>query len=212
MKRLGAARRAALARLAPTDAPLLVDVGADHGHVAHAVGGVATERRPNRLGRRDVPWVVADGLLPFREVPAAIIAGMGALTIEGILERGPLPTILVTHAPDDPRKLRRTLKRLGYRIVDETLAWEGRKYAEIIRAEQGDEPHEGLELEFGPVLLHGDEPHLQDHLTQLCRHQMTIARATADSAPEVHEATQRVVDFLSAQLTRRGWPVPTLDD
>src|SRR5690606_9372760 len=141
----GPARREALARLVPP-APLIVDVGADHGHVAHRVGAVATERRPHRAGRGDVPWVVADGLAPFRHVPVAVIAGMGAQTIEGILTRGPRPDVLVAHAADDPPRLRAWLAAHGWRIDAEALAPEGNRWAEVLRAVPGVEPATGFTL------------------------------------------------------------------
>lgn len=187
-----------IVRLCPA-APLIIDVGADHGHVAHTLGAIATERRPHRAGRTDVPWVVADGLAPFRTVPVAIIAGMGARSIAGILTRGPRPEVLVCHAQDDPAWLRSWLATHHWRIDAEALAVEGRGFAEVIRALPGQEPSTGLMLEFGPMLLAGDDPHraawLERHLGELA----TIARATAEPAPERHAACLERIAFLEGQ-------------
>lgn len=179
MKRAGRDRREALAALCPRGG-LIVDVGADHGHVAHAVGAVATERAPNRIGRRDVPWIVADGLAPFSRVDVAIIAGMGAHTIAGILARGPRPELaVVVHAQDDPPALRLWLAANGWRIDAERLAREAGRFAEVIRAVPGDEPATGLKLAFGPRLLDDGDPLLDEHLAELEQYYAELAARTA---------------------------------
>lgn len=146
-------RRAAILAMAHGAPAPVIDVGADHGHVAHALGAIATERDPRRLGRPDVRWVVADGLRPFREVGTAIIAGMGAHTIIGILSAGPRPSRLILHAQDDPPTLRRWLAANGWRIDDEVMVPEGRGYAAILLANPGEETATGLHLHYGPRLL-----------------------------------------------------------
>lgn len=204
MKRGGAARRRAIVALCPDDRPL-VDVGADHGHVAHALGGIATERRPRRIRRRDVPWVVADGLAPFREVPVAVIAGMGALTIAGILDRGPRPWVLVAHAQDDPGRLRTYLAAHGWRIDAEQLAREAGRFAEVLRAVPGQEPASGLALELGPRLLEGDDPLLRAWMEHTCRYWAGLKAQTEGHAPEVASRAGRRAAFLQDHLRRRGW-------
>lgn len=204
MKHAGAARRLVICALAPTDREI-IDVGADHGHVAHALGAIATERLPHRSGRPDVPWVVADGLAPFRTVPAAVIAGMGAKTIAGILERGPRPEVLVAHAPDDPPTLRLWLAAHGWRIEAEALAREGNRFAEVLRAVPGDEPSGDLWLELGPRLLRGDDPLLRPFLVHSQGFYAGIASATAGAAPDKHAWATARADFLGERLLERGW-------
>lgn len=200
MNRAGRPRRELLLRLLPDDPGFLVDVGADHGHVAHAAGAVATERMPNRSGRSDVPWVICDGLAAFRSVDTAIIAGMGADTIAGILTRGPRPSIAVLHAQDDPPRLRRWLAASGWRIDAEGLAPEAKRYAEVLRAVPGIEPATGLTLEFGPRLLSGDDPLLVPHLEQLLGWHRGIAEATAGRDPDKHQWARTRAEFLAATL------------
>ncbi|MCO4746592.1 MAG: tRNA (adenine(22)-N(1))-methyltransferase TrmK, partial [Proteobacteria bacterium] len=163
------------------------------------------ERKPGRMGRSDVPWVVADGLSCFERVDTAIIAGMGAYTIAGILERGPAPARALVHAPDDPPTLRLLLPRLGWKIVDERLAPEARRYAEVLLIEPGEETHSGLELELGPVLLTGDDPLLRPHLEHLGRWYGDLARATEGRRADKHEWASARCAFVTKQLTRRGW-------
>lgn len=175
---------------------MIVDVGADHGHVAHALGAIATERRAHRRGRPDVPWVVADGLAPFREVPVAIIAGMGAMRIAGILDRGPRPQVLIAHAQDDPPTLRRYLASHGWRIDAEALAPEGNRYAEVIRAVPGEETATGVELDLGPRLVHTEDPWLVPHLEHTRRYWSTIAEATRDHDAAKHAYAIAVVAYV----------------
>jgi len=190
VKRAGRDRRQLLVRMTP-DAPFVLDIGADHGHVAHALGAVATERLPHRSGRADLTWVIADGLKPFRDVDVAVIAGMGALTIAGILGAAPKPDVVVLHCPDDPRRLRRWLCTNGWRIEAEGLAREAGRFAEVIRAVPGTETAAGLALEFGPKLP--ADPLWIEHVDQLVGYWADIAAKTAGKAKDKHaEAVARV--------------------
>jgi tRNA (adenine22-N1)-methyltransferase len=200
VKRHGLARRRLLASLVPA-AEVVVDVGADHGHVAAWVGAIATERRPHRSGRTDVRWVIADGLMPFRRVDVAIVAGMGWRTIARILQMGPRPPVAVLHAQDDPPALRRWLASHGWRIDAEGLAPEAGRFAEVVRAVPGQESAGGLLLELGPRLLEGSDPHLRDHLVQLVGYWRGIAARTATSAPEAHQQAAERVSFLEARIS-----------
>lgn len=158
-------RLKALVELCPDVHPI-VDVGADHGYVAHSLGAIAVERLPQRRGRVNVRWVVADGLAPFRNVGTAIIAGMGADKIIGILAKASRPQALVLHAQDDPGRLRQALTRDGWRIDAERLVPEARGFATVLRALPGVEPSAGWWLFFGPRLLVDGDPLRRDWLTQ----------------------------------------------
>ncbi len=201
MKSAGRARRALLVRMTPK-ADVIVDVGADHGHVAAKVGAIAVERMPNRTGRSDVPWVICDGLAAFRHVDVAIIAGMGAKTIAGILERGPAPTVAVLHAQDDPPALRIWLAENGWTIEAEGLAPEAGRYAEVMRVRRGTETATGMWLAFGPKLLEGQDPLLEAHLAQLHGYWRGLAEQTRGKAPLKHQHCNERAMFLAEQLSR----------
>ncbi len=192
------ARRRLIASLCPPDR-LVIDVGADHGHTAYALGAIATERAAHRVGRRDVRWVVADGLAPFRRVEVAIITGMGAHTIHGILARGPRPEVLIAHAPDDPIALRRLLVASGWRIEAEGLAREGTHFAEVLRAVAGEEAATGLRLDHGPRLLEGADPLREAWLAHNAGWWRAIADRTREASPDTHADALRRADFLDAQ-------------
>lgn len=202
MKTGGRARRDALVALCPP-ADVIVDVGADHGYVAEAVGAIASERAPHLVRpRAGLRWVVADGLRPFRRVDVAIVAGMGALTIARILSEGARPAIAVLHAQDDPPRLRRWLAANGWRICRESLAPEAGRFAELVQAAPGVETATGLELDFGPRLLTDGHPLLADHLEQLAGHYRRIAEATHDRAPEVSADARVREAFLRERKSR----------
>ena len=199
MSRVGLPRRKALVGLVPPGGTI-VDVGADHGYVAEAVGAIATEREPHRAGNARGNWVICDGLAAFSRVDTAIIAGMGVMTILGILERGPLPHTLVAHAQDDPPKLRQCLAQAGWRIDAEALAPEAGRYAEVLRAVRGDEPSSGLELEFGPRLRERGDPHLVPHLTDRVAYYTQLATQTRDRSMAKHQWAAERAAYLTVWL------------
>lgn len=203
MKRRGRARRQALVTLVP-DLPVgavVVDVGADHGHVAAALGAFASERLPGIPQRDDLAWVIADGLAPWRAVDVAIVAGMGARTIAGILARGPRPRVAaVLHAQDDPIQLRQWLATHGWRIDAEALAPEAGRYAEVVRAVPGVEPSTGERLALGPRLQADGHPLWPAHLRQILGHWTSIRDQTEGRAPERHAVAARRVDAILALL------------
>ncbi len=211
----GRARRRVIAELVP-DIPPIVDVGCDHGHVTASLGAVGTERLPGRLPRRrDIQLVVADGLSCFRKVGVAVITGIGAWQIARILARGPRPALAVVHAPDRPGWLRLWCASNGWRIDAEALAPEAGRFAEVTRIVPGLEPHRGLLLEFGPLLL--EDPLLAAHAGQLHGHWARILEATRGRAPHKWALARRWMEFLEPMMPTtgdqsiRGLKLPTND-
>lgn len=178
MRRAGRPRRDLLVRFARTGPEPRVDVGADHGWVARELGCIATERRPDRIALGDGRWVVSDGLDAFGPLGTAIVAGMGARTIARIVGRAPPVQRFVLHAQDDPPALRTWLAANGWRIVDEGLAPEAKRYAEVVVVERGEEPTSGLVLELGPVLQQGRDPLAREHFEQLLGYFSGLAEKT----------------------------------
>jgi tRNA A22 N-methylase len=193
-----------IASLVPEGHWPVVDVGADHGRVAEMVGAIATERAPHRRSAKPLPWVIADGLKPFRHVQVAILTGMGARTIARILKEAPQPSVaVVVHAPDDPILLRQELAALGWKIDEEALAPEAGRFAEVIRAIPGQETAQDATLAFGPRLLRGNDPHLEAHLRQLHAYWSGLASTTKGCAPEKADTFDRYATFLSQVILDR---------
>lgn len=202
MKTKGSPRRDVICSLCPPGR-VVVDVGADHGHVALRLGAIASEKAPHLVQPRPgLRWVVADGLRPYRHVDVAVVAGMGARTIARVLVEGARPRVAVLHAQDDPPLLRRWLATHGWRIDAERLAPEGRGFAEVVRVVQGAETATGLELEYGPILQRDGDPCLAEHLEHLIRARRRIATDTRGHAPEAHERAMRHVVFLERWKSR----------
>ena len=195
----GRPRRDLLVRLALEGPEPRVDVGADHGIVAEALGAIATERQKIRGRPRGLRWVVADGLSCFGPLGTAVIAGMGARTIARILAEGPSIARVVLHAQDDPPLLRALLAADGWHIIDEALAREAGRFAEVVVAERGTETASGLELAYGPVLLGSTDPLLVAHLEQLTGHLRRLAKVSEPS-PEVHRRHVAHLAFVEARL------------
>lgn len=198
-------RHAVIVALCPGIEPI-IDVGADHGYVAAALGAIAVERLPHRRGPAAVRWVIADGLQPFRAIGTAIICGMGADRIVAILAASVRPRAIVVHATDDPDRLRVGLAAHGWRIDAERLAADGRGFAEVIRAVPGTEPSAGARLRVGPRLLEGGDP-----LFTAWRERAIAVRVDLLAAISGHEPTRTAaIEEELAVLAAAPWPVAAL--
>lgn len=210
-KHKGRARlQAILSLIRPHVHGVVVDVGCDHGQLTAMLQDlvrtegrqavvVGSERMVHRLPRNrsasgyPMRLVVADGLKGLRHVDTCVIAGMGPHTILEILAAGPQPTTAVVHSPDRTDTLRRGLKEAGWRIVEETLAPENDRCAELIRIERGVEDSTGHALLFGPRLLETGHPLLTQHAAWTRAHWAKVA----SSAPEGSHGHQRAKEWVS---------------
>jgi len=197
--RSGRPRRELLVRLASLGPQPRVDVGADHGQVAKALGCIATEIQVVRTSRLSLPWVVADGVDCFRALGTVVIAGMGARTIGRILSRAPPIERAVLHAQDDPCALRVWLAENGWKITQEGLAPEAGRFAEVVVAVPGVETTTGLSLEYGPALLKSKDPLLVPHLRQLSQHLGRLAELSRPS-PAAHARHAERLNFILERL------------
>ncbi len=181
-------RKAAIIALTPPCA-VGAEIGADHGITsAHLVeGGIcgrmivsdisaASLDKARRLfslhgiGDR-AEFIVADGLEALtKPVGAIVIAGMGAETIVGMLERGKErvgEAALVLQSNTRLPVLRRWLMENGFRLDAERLVFEEGRFYIIIRAVIGRVAYSDKELFLGPCLLRERPALLADYLTFL---------------------------------------------
>ncbi len=112
-------------------------------------------RLNNLMARAD--FTVGDGVAALKNnADAIVIAGMGAPTISGILERG-LKRLdharLILQPNMGVDFLRRDLVRMGFAIVDEAVVQAGGRWYVGMAAEKGEACYSERELLAGPVLL-----------------------------------------------------------
>lgn len=154
---------------------MAADIGADHGFLgAHLLETGRCERvelldisedslqKARRLIRREglaerALFTVGDGVAALQnDAQAVVIAGMGAPTITGIIERG-LNRLEHTRLILQPNMgvdlLRRELVRMGFVICDEAVVQAAGRWYVAMAAEKGQASYTDMELLAGPVLL-----------------------------------------------------------
>lgn len=178
------ARLEMLAKLVP-DCDVVADVGTDHGFLGAwllenkrceklqfmDISASSLQKAKNliedmQLESRSV-FSVGDGLAAMSEpARAVIIAGMGGVTIAGIIERGRdrlHGARLIMQPNVGIRELRTSLMNQGFRIVDEQLARSGGRWYVGIAAEEGTVQYTERELLAGPVLIRKRPPELKGY-------------------------------------------------
>jgi len=168
------ARLSAIAGLVPPCVSA-ADIGADHGYLgAHLllvgrcdfvrfvdISPESLEKARRLIGKLRLTgraeFLVGDGAEALTEpVDAAVMAGLGAETVCGIIERGRarLGQAQLILSPNlDAPMVRRFLMNSGYEIADEALVHVGRRFYPVISARPGAARYDRLELLAGPVLL-----------------------------------------------------------
>ncbi len=158
MKRLSALASAIV------PAPVIADVGCDHGIIAgYCARSKIAERviasdvsdacldkaRKALVGLDNVEFVCCDGI-GFR-CDEAVIAGMGGKLVCGILDRARadnfLPNTLVVMPHRDVDAVRRKLAELGYTVEADFMIEDKNRFYSVIRARQSEIPHEFSELQ-----------------------------------------------------------------
>ncbi|MEO1332542.1 MAG: tRNA (adenine(22)-N(1))-methyltransferase TrmK [Myxococcota bacterium] len=193
--------------LIPETAVSVVDIGYDHGYALIELARRSSEielfgvERIAGAARRfysdpsAVPFLRrirlldGDGFAPVanHRFDAAIIAGMGEESIIAICQRHPdlrrCVERVVACSPQMPAILRPAFAELGYGVQDERLAYDGRRYYEVIAFHRDVEPStDPLALLFGPHLLR--DSRLEPYLTERRRHwEALLQRESARLVP-----------------------------
>ena len=165
------------------------DIGTDHGYIpVYLIYNriskkvIATDISEDSLDKakdyskkcgleKDIETRVGDGLeilKPF-EVDTLIIAGMGGLLINEILDKGKKITDSVINFIFQPMgasdELRKYLINNNFKIIDEKLAREGDKYYEIIFAQRGKSYiSKDIYYEIGEKLFINKDPLLKEFI------------------------------------------------
>ena len=177
------------------------DIGTDHGYAAFCLLDrgicdkvIATDISPSALGNARenckafadrISFRVCDGTegISEGECDTAIIAGIGGINIAEIIKKDNHKTgCFILQPMGHADKLRLFLDGNGYRIVDEDMVYENRRYYHIIKAVKG--KNEGLteiQADLGPRLLEKKHEVLHRYILREIKHYEHMAdNAVAD--------------------------------
>lgn len=144
----------------------VVDIGCDHGYLSiylkqnnfckevyasdisiNALNSAINNFKKYKL---DIKAYVSDG---FENIPnsfnTAVIAGMGTSTILKIISHKKTPKKLILASNNDLYKLRKSLNKMGYKIVDEKAILENNHYYIIMLCIKKKQKLNNIELKFG---------------------------------------------------------------
>ncbi|MDD5865930.1 MAG: class I SAM-dependent methyltransferase [bacterium] len=135
----------------------VLDVGTDHAYlpinlsqnkkcksiIASDVSSNALKIAKDNLKKyhiNDVKLILSDGLDSINEdYDTIVLAGMGTSTIIKILENKKLPNNLIISSNNDLYKLRNFMNSIGYKIINEIIVYENKKFYDIIKYQKGKE-------------------------------------------------------------------------
>lgn len=148
----------------------VIDVGCDHAlldiylSMNKKCSCIATDINANaleqakynikRFGVKNIETMLTDGLqdIDVKETDIIVISGMGATTIEHILNSGKASNTLIISAHNDWEFLRKTVVSLGYKIEEEKFVIDKSKGYIIIKFIKGEGIYSDLDLVYGPYL------------------------------------------------------------
>lgn len=220
-------RLAAIAAMVPPGS-CIADIGTDHGYlpiylvqqgivpqaIASDVNTGPYRAAMDSVGRSELAGKIAvrqgDGLavLSPGEATAAIIAGMGGVSIINILTENLIITSSLSRLIIQPMLgaglVRRWLVANKWSLVAETLVAEEERLYEIIVAEPGQAPGwEDILLEIGPLLWQERHPLLKTHLGNLISQGRRVLAEMAFSSEAVQSAKYLEYSRKVAQLEEK---------
>ncbi len=162
----------------------VADVGTDHGYVpmylvkenicqfAYAMDvnegplNIAKSNIANEGLEDKIETILSDGFDNFgdRDADSVIIAGMGGDLIVDILARAKDFDELILSPHKRPDLVRKYLSESGYKISDEKMVEDAKKYYPVIKAVKGESEYDEVQLEFGPILLIKKDKTLKEYL------------------------------------------------
>lgn len=101
-----------------------------------------------------IELILNDGLenIKIHDDDIIVLAGLGTKTILNIITNKNIKHLIV-QSNDDVYNLRYQLTKLNYKVIDEKIVYEKKKYYTIIKLEKGKAKYSKKELEYGPILL-----------------------------------------------------------
>ena len=162
----------------------VADVGTDHGYVpiylvkeniCQFAYAMDVNEGPLKIAKSNIAeegledkieTILSDGFDSFgdRDADSVIIAGMGGDLIVDILARAKDfdELILSPHKRSD--LVRKFLSENGYKISDEKMVEDAKKFYPVIKAVKGESEYDEVKLEFGPILLKKKDETLKEYL------------------------------------------------
>ena len=152
----------------------LADIGTDHallpihaveqGYVSTALAidnkegpfVIATANVLRHSLKEKIKVVLGDGIAKIDdETDVVVISGMGGKLIADILLKDSRRNVkrFVLQSNVDSDYIRRSLKEINYKIIDELVIEENNKFYDIIIVEPGSAVYTGFEEMFGPINL-----------------------------------------------------------
>ncbi len=198
-------RLSAIVRLVPP-CGCAADVGTDHGKIGAQlllsgkcgkvifsdISAPSLEKAKKLVDEKGLQdkaeFCVADGLegLPC-PANSIVIAGMGGLNIRDIIVKGKNAAgnaVLVLQPNTEIEALRLALCENEFRITDEKIALEGRRFYVIIRAEKGQMRLDETELLAGPILLKSSDSEVKAYYAKMYETAQKLVREVETSSTE----------------------------
>ena len=191
---------------------IVADIGTDHGYTAFCLLDrgicdkvIAADISTSALERARINCKPFAERISFRlcdgtegiergECDTAVIAGIGGVNIIDIIKRDDHKTgCFILQPMGHADRLRLFLDSGGYRIIDEDMVYENRRYYHIIKAVEGS--REGLnetQAELGPRLIEAKHKVLCQYILREIDRYETIANGAASDASVLEEARARV--------------------
>lgn len=142
---------------------IFADIGCDHGYLSKAVADSGKAKRiictdisekclskaKELLGSR-AEYRLGDGFEALGDITpdVAVISGMGGNTVLHIVGERKIPTLIVS-PQGDVCKVRNSLTRSGYKITEDEVVKEGKRYYDVIKLSPGSQDLSDLQCEFG---------------------------------------------------------------
>ena len=155
----------------------VIDIGCDHGYLSiylakelgckniiasdinkNALNSAINNIKKQRLENK-ITTIISDGLcnIDTANYNTIVISGMGTNTIINILSnKKKLKSIskIIIQSNNDQYMLRKKMQILGYKITNEKVVFDNKKYYVIIEFKPGTKKYNNIELEYGPILTH----------------------------------------------------------
>ncbi|MBE6156891.1 MAG: SAM-dependent methyltransferase [Firmicutes bacterium] len=149
-----------------TEKDTVVDIGCDHGYLSIFLKqnnickkvyasdiseqALSYARKNIKKYNMNIETFISDG---FNNIPVyfdtAVIAGMGTSTILKIISHKNTPNKLVLASNNEYYRLRKSLNKMGYKIVDEQAILENNHYYIILLCIKGKQQLNKIDLKFG---------------------------------------------------------------